>query len=320
MLVYGSEPKSSFGLMGQGENAATLALAWCFDRSEGLRRAFVAALGKPAWPTDPWAVACQAHADDKGFTDIEVQAGSFHLLVEAKAGMTLPSEAQLRRYITRLGSRRGQEHLVVTISAASQSWAKSHGVQSVEGVPVKHLAWSDVVRLARDAERKTRSPIEKLWLNELISHLEGYGMAQNRFDARAFVVVLSNDPLSDRDPLTWIDVVVEQGRYFHPFGKGWPSIPPAYLGFRYRSAFRSAHFVEDVQIVDRLTKIDKRWPSGEGPHVVYTLGPPMTPKEPLALGKIYYNAHHYVALDLLLSGRCATYADAIALTKEREAS
>lgn len=320
MLVYGTEPTSCFGLMGQGENAATLALAWCFDRSDALRRAFVTALGKPSWPTNAWAVACQAHADDKGFTDIEVQAGSFHLLVEAKAGLMLPNEAQLRRYIARLGARRGQEHLVVTISAASQSWSKSHGVQRVEGVPVRHLAWSDVGSLVREAEQTCRSPIECLWLDELAKHLKGYGMTQNRFDARAYVVSLSNSMIHVGDELTWIDVVTEQGRYFHPYGKGWPKVPPAYLGFRYKAAFRSVHYVAKAEIVDRLDTIDSRWPGGPGPHVVYTLGPTMRPSQPLPLGRIHNSARHEVAIDLLLSGQCATYADAITLTREREGS
>lgn len=318
MLVYGTKATSCFGLMGQSENAGTLALAWCLDHSEALRGAFLSALSQRKWPSSDWAIACQTHGGDRGFSDIEVQGGAFHLLIEAKAGHSLPREDQLRRYAARLGDGTNQARLIVTISAASQSWAREHGVRQIDGISVVHLSWSDVSRLARKAEGQTRSPIEKLWLHELTQHLESYGMSQNRFDARAYVVSLASAPISDGDPLTWVDVVAKQGRYFHPFGKGWPSTPPAYLGFRYQAAFRSVHFVEKVEIVDRLTKTDKRWPGGEGPHVLYTLGPPMTPREPLALGRIHYSARHYVALDLLLSGRCETYADAVTLTRERE--
>lgn len=320
MLVYGAEPTSCFGLMGTSENAGTLALGWCLGRSPALRQAFGTALAVTVPAAQDWAISCQSFGDDKGFTDLEATCGSdLHLIVEAKVGWFLPSAAQLARYRPRFERSPAKKKIMVTVSATSRAWAERHGPQDVDGVPMRHLAWVDVQRIAATARKKTRSPLERLWLDELVRHLEDYGMARNRYDARVYVLSLNRSRIHADDPLTWIDVVVAQRRYFHPFGKNWPATPPSYLGFRYHAAFRAVHYVEKAEIVERLDAVDPRWPHGEGPHVVYTLGPPMQPAIPLPLGVIQNNARHDIAIDLLLSGQCKTYADAIkAMAKRSE--
>lgn len=322
MLIRGTTPASCFGLAGCDENAGTAAVGWCLDQCPALRQEVLRLLGMD--PSLDLVVASQVFAEDRGFTDLELTAGTtLHAIFEAKLGWRVPTRAQLERYLPRLLAGNAEHKRLLSISAADQAWAARHQSQELGGVPVSHLAWSDLQSAAQRAHDGTRSPIERVWLWQLIEHLKGYGMTSNIFDAKAYVVSLNRSRISPNDPLTWIDVVVEQGKYFHPVGgsdrSGWPTIPPAYIGFRYLAEFRSVHFIESVQITDHLQDVDPRWPETNAPNFVYTLGPPMKPAKPMRLGAIHPSMRNWIALDLLLSGKATDYKDAIALMKARQA-
>jgi hypothetical protein len=242
-------------------------------------------------------------------------------VIEAKVGWQVPSREQLSRYLGRITSSNARHKRLVSVSAADQSWAERHLPVELNGVAVTHLSWTDIQRAAADALAISRSPIDKVWLSELTKHLDGYGMASNIFDARVYVVALNRDRIDSKNPLTWVDVVTEQARYFHPVGgdsrSGWPTIPPAYLGFRYHAEFRSAHFVKSVTTTDHLQDIDPRWPETNSPHFVYTLGPPMVPTRRMPLGKIHPSMRNWISIDLLLSGEAPDYKTAIDRMQER---
>lgn len=320
MLIRGKTPASCFGLAGCDENAGTYALGWCLKQSPALCAELLCSMG-----LDPCAeieLSSQTFCSvDRGFTDLEVRSGTaFHLIFEAKRFWQVASREQLERYAGRLTGSNVQQRRFVSISAARKDWAIRHLPPDVDGIPVGHLSWTDIRAMARRAHAASKSQVERLWLHQLNLHLSEYGMTSNAFDSLAYVVSLSRELLPNSPDATWIDVVVNQGRYFHPVGgNGWPLIPPAYIGFRYLSEFKSVHFIERVDTVDNLQEIDPTWPATTTAHFVYTLGPAMRPATPLPLGNIYYTARHWVALDLLISGKAASYEEAIALTKERQA-
>jgi hypothetical protein len=320
MLIRGYTPASCFGLAGSDENAGTAALGWCLDQCPTLRQELLRLLGMD--PHLELVVTSQVFADDRGFTDLELTSGTtLHAIFEAKLGWRVPTIGQLERYLPRLLSSTAQHKRLVSVSAADSAWAARHQPAELGGVPVSHLSWSDLQGAARRAHDQSRSPIERVWLSQLNEHLKGYGMTSNLFDAKAYVVSLNRARINPDNPLTWIEVVVEQGKYFHPVGgsdrSGWPTIPPAYIGFRYLAEFRSVHFIESVQITDHLQDVDPRWPETNAPNFVYTLGPPMKPARPMPLGAIHPSMRNWVALDLLLSGKASDYKDAIALMKQR---
>lgn len=320
MLIRNTTPASCFGLAGCDENAGTSALGWCLDQVPALRAELLRALGFD--PSLDLVVASQVFAEDRGFTDLEVTSGTaLHAIFEAKLGWRVPTLGQLERYVPRLQRSNAQHKLLVSITAADQAWAKCHLPNSLGGVPVAHLSWSDLRAMAQRAMNATRSPIDRAWLTQLSQHLQEYGMTSNVFDSRAYVVSLNRARISPDDPLTWIDVVVEQGKYFHPVGgtgnSGWPVIPPSHIGFRYLAQFRSVHFIERVEVTDHLHLVDSRWPETNEPNFVYTLGPAMTPAKPMPLGAIHPSMRNWVALDLLLSGKASDYKDAIDRMRER---
>lgn len=323
MLIRGTTPTSCFGLAGCDENAGTAAVGWCLDQCPALRQEVLRLLDMD--PSLDLVVASQVFGKDRGFTDLELTAGTrLHAIFEAKLGWRVPTRGQLERYLPRLLAGRAEHKRLLSISAADQAWAVRHQPRELGGVPVSHLSWSDLQGAAQRAHDGTRSPIERLWLWQLIEHLKGYGMTSNIFDTKAYVVSLNRAKISPDDPLTWIDVVTEQGKYFHPVGgsdrSGWPTIPPAYIGFRYLAEFRSVHFIESVQITDHLQDVDPRWPETNAPNFVYTLGPPMKPAKPMPLGAIHPSMRNWISLDLLLSGKASDYKDAIDLMKDRWAA
>ena len=317
MIIRGSTPASCFGLGGTSENAATAALGWCLEQCPTLRKEVLRLL--EAEEGLDLAIQCQGFGTDRGFTDLELLAGtSLHVIFEAKVGWQVPTLGQLERYLPRLLASNTAQKRLVSVSAADRAWAIRHLPSELGGVPISHLSWSDIQAAAARASSATRSPVDKLWLSQLIEHLKGYGMTSNVFDARAYVVSLNRSRISPEDPLTWVDVITEQQRYFHPIGtNGWPNIPPAYLGFRYHGAFQSVHFVESVITTDHIHEVDSRWPESEAPHFVYTLGPPMKPAKPLPLGKIHPSMRNWISLDLLLSGVAVDYLEAINMMKDR---
>jgi hypothetical protein len=315
MLIRGSTPASCFGLGGTDENAGTTALGWCMYQCPALRQEVLQLLG--ADPDLELTISSQVHGKaDRGFTDLELMSGSrFHAILEAKHGWCVPTIEQLERYAPRLIESGAQHKRLISVSAATSEWAAHHQPARLGDIAVSHLSWTDLQNAAKRANGATRSPVERVWLSQLIDHLKAYGMTSNIFDARAYVVSLNRSRIKPEDPLTWVDVVVNQGRYFHPVGgndrSGWPVIPPAYFGFRYHAEFRSVHFVESVMTVDRIQDIDPRWPETNTPNFVYTLGPPMVPAKPMPLGKIHPSMRNKVSLDLLLSGVASDYKAAI---------
>ncbi|MDH5824197.1 hypothetical protein QFW77_14545 [Luteimonas sp. RD2P54] len=320
MQIRNTTPASCFGLAGCDENAGTAALGWCLSHVPALRREVLQALGcNPALDV---VVASQVFAEDRGFTDLELTSGTtLHAIFEAKLGWLVPTLGQLERYVPRLLKSPTQAKALVSVSAADQQWARRHLPTDLAGVPVAHFSWSDLQAMAHRALDNTRSPVDRTWLTQLSYHLQEYVMTSNVFDSRAYVVSLARSRVQPSDPLTWIDVVVKQGKYFHPVGgsgrSGWPVIPPSYIGFRYLSEFRSVHFIEHVDVTDHLQNVDPRWPTTNSPHFVYTLGPAMVPALPLGLGTIYPNMRNWVALDLLLSGIAKDYKDAIDRMRKR---
>ncbi len=299
-----------FALLGLDENAASRALGWTLSRSPALASALLSRLGLPSAGSE-LRVSLQRYGErDGGFTDIEISAGdALHVVVEAKKGWVLPGEAQLRRYVGRLGQCRG-DRMLVSLSAADPSFAARRLPGAIDGVPVRHLAWHEVRADVRQALRRTSSGRERVWLEELDQHLEDYVAAETTNSNMVYVVSLSRGEIEPG--YTWIDVVERDDRYFHPYasGGGWPLVAPNYLGFRYDGRLQSVRHVDSHLITDDLGSVNPMWSGVDGEHVVYGLGPPMRPAGEVRTGNLFRAARVQCAIDTLLSGACDTIAAA----------
>lgn len=321
---FGIEATSVFELWGKDENSATFALGWAIDACPTFRKALVAELiGMAPTTKDEIVVELQRHHEEGGFTDIEVSIPNFcHLIVEAKRGWSVPTEAQLAMYARRLRGHARSVKKIISLSAASHAYAVRHLPKMVADIHMLHRSWADISRLTNDARRTARSLEEKLWLRHLSQHLAEYVSMQNPRDNQVYVVALSAQPINEGDEYSWIDVVVRDKQYFHPMGNHWPPVPPNYLGFRYHGRLQSVHHVDACEVVGDLSEYNPHWPKREDDteHFVYRLGTPMLPAREVRTGNVYRNGRVWCAIDTLLSGECSTIREAKDATQQRLAN
>jgi hypothetical protein len=319
LRLFGTEPASVFAIFGTDENSATFALGWVLEKSPTLLAAFVKDLiGVSLRPQEETVVELQRRHPDTGITDIELTCGnSGHIIIEAKRGWTLPNNAQLTRYARCLSKRARSIARIVSLSAASSEYARRRLPARVSGIPLLHRSWSNVSGTARTAYHAAKSLEEKMWIRELITHLQEFVSMQNPRDNLVFVVSLSPRPIRKGDSYSWIDVVETDKRYFHPVGNRWPVFPPNYIAFRYHGALQSVHHIDRSEVVTNLASKDPRWPDTDVDRFVYHLGPPMRPQNLVRTGNIYRNGRVWCAIDTLLSGAYKTISDARDETKRR---
>ena len=325
LAIRQSFPKNVFELMGKDENSATYALGWAIEHSPKLAAILAERLAGKTIDASEMRVELQTHGEDRGFTDMEIRCGKeLHAILEAKQGFTLPSVAQLTRYRPRLDIEPARRRMLVSSSAIAQSIAVRKLPASIGGVPVRHLSWGAIRGMAKTALGQAGVQEERLWLRELIRHLEGYAAMNRTMDNRVFVVSLRSTPMRDDGPHTWIDVVEKDGRYFHPVGNRWPTEPPNYIGFRYRGKLQSVHRIEGYDIANDVSKVNRKWISTTDDHFVYKLGPALRPPKTLGAGgpddSIKRSAQAWCAIDTLLSGQFDQLGQARDETKRRLAA
>jgi hypothetical protein len=306
--IRSSFPKTVFELMGKDENSATYALGWTIERSPCLAAILAERLAGQAIDASDIRVALQTHGHDGGFTDMEIRCGGeLHAILEAKQGFQLPSIEQLRRYRPRLDTDPAYRQIVVSVSAVAQSIALRRLPSQIDGAQVAHLSWGSIRGMAKAARHEASSLEEKLWLRELIRHLEGYAAMDRTRDNLVYVVSLGSNPMREDSHRTWIDVVEKDACYFHPVGDTWPMQPPNYIAFRYRGEVQSVHRIESHDIVFDVSTVNRSWVSTNRDHFVYALGPAMRPPKQLkAAGpddKVKRSARVWCAIDTLLSGQ-----------------
>jgi hypothetical protein len=322
LAIRASFPKNVFELMGKDENSATYALGWGLKRSPALACILTEKLAGKVIDAAEMRVELQTHGEDRGFTDMELRCiDELHAILEAKQGFSLPSMEQLRRYRPRLDAVPASRRVLVSVSAISESIANRRLPSDIDGVPVMHLSWGAIRGMAKAARQRAGGFEEKLWLRELINHLEGYTAMERTRDNMVYVVSLGSDPMRDDGKRTWIDVVEKDGRYFHPVGNTWPVQPPNYIAFRYRGQVQSIHRIESHNIVLDVSTVDPTWATTDVDHFVYTLGPAMRPATKLGAAgtedSIKRSARVWCAIDTLLTGEFKQLGEARDETKRR---
>jgi hypothetical protein len=229
---HGSAVTSVFDLPGQDENDVTAALGFTLANCAPLRDAVLRRLQPPK---AGWELGGTVHfdlekRDPKGRTHLEIQLPNALLICEAKRGWQLPTKSQLRQYVGR--NRRAGGGALVTLSQASPALAAATLPAEIEGGPVIHLPWRDVLTDIADVRPTCRGQ-ERLWLDQLRNYLGGVIRMRPVTDCMTYSVVLNN-VRPPGSPLTFLEYVTEELTYFHPYGTGgWPPEPPNFLAFRW---------------------------------------------------------------------------------------
>ena len=309
--------------MGKDENSATYALGWALERSPRFAELLVEAIAGRAIDVTNLRIALQKSGEDRGFTDVELHCDKvLHAIVEAKQGFVLPSKTQLARYRPRLLEAGFDAVVLVSVSATPLPIARLKLPKEVDSVPVMHLSWGAIRGIAKRARSEVSGLEEKLWLRELIDHLEDYAAMNRTRDNMVYVVSLGSDAMREGSDRTWIDVVEQNQSYFHQVGNSWPMQPPNYIAFRYRGRLQSVHRIEGFNIVNDVSTVDPTWCSTHVDHFVYKLGPAMRPPKPLLAGgrndSIKRAVRVWCAIDTLLSGQFERLDQAHEETKRRD--
>jgi len=311
------EVETVFDLFGRDENDLTGALGWCMAQVPSLAAHILQAAFPQA--ATPKAIHLQRHAQDRGFTDIEIRGEGYHLIVEAKVGWTLPDRTQLERYMNRFPGGAARRAFLV-LSDTSPAYGGRHLPTEMGGVPIVFRSWESVQRMCENAITFADNKQKNL-LRQLHTYLKRGSTMQDQNSNLVYVVALANDT-PEWSTLSWIDIIEKKSRYFHPMEKRWPKIPPNYLGFRYHGQLQSIHHVEGYELVrdmhQAIPEIDSaQWRARNvGEYIVYKLGEPIRPTHRVTSGPIRNNRYN-VALDLLLTS--PSVIEAARKTKERQA-
>ena len=255
-----------------------------------------------------------------GITDIEMtDRNSFHLIIEAKRGWILPGSEHLTKYSLREDFRKVHvpNKAIVSMSECSLEYAKSNlPFEEVNCVPVKHLSWSRLHELATESREDSNNE-QKHLLEELKEYLGGIMTMQTKDSNWVYVVVLS-DGKPDNCDLTWIEIVKNHNKYFHPLGgNGWPKEPPNYIAFRYGGKLQAIHHIDDYVVTKNLHEEVSEMPDviEDNNYFVYKLGPAIIPAKEVKNGKIYPNGRVWAMLDTLLTA--VTISEARDISKAR---
>jgi len=316
----GSAVDSVFGIHGDDENDMSAGFAYVLAQSDALLRLVVEDLipGLTFDPADA-AVCVQSSRRGEGVTDVEVTLpGQAFIVLEAKKGMVLPAESQLRQYVPRCKRCDCPEVLLVALTAIERVTANVVlGVSEIDGVPVTGRSWRWLRGLLATAVASERNHHVRWFVSEYRSYLEGFMGHDRVFSNLVYVVSLARGKPEGWN-VSWIDIVEKHDRYFYPAGgKSWPP-PPNYVGFRYDGQLQAIRHVDGVEIVP---DIRKHFPDSEagpdwGSHYLFTLGPPIRPGHEVRIGsRVQRSARVWCMLDTLLT--CDTISDALTETETR---
>ncbi|MBP3327263.1 MAG: hypothetical protein J6L77_12710 [Coprococcus sp.] len=220
LKAYGDEVLSIFQLIGNKENDITKSIAWALNKCPVFMKNVVHEIFDIEIDPDEVYIFYQNYDAATGITDIEMTDGqTFHLIIEAKRGWLLPGSKQLTKYLLRNDFSKSTvpNKAIVSMSECSLEYAKDNlPFLEVNNVPVKHLSWNRIHELAA-ASRSDSNNEQKHLLEELKEYLGGIMTMQTQDSNWVYVVVLGSGKPENCD-LTWIEIVKNHNKYFHPVG------------------------------------------------------------------------------------------------------
>lgn len=323
LTIHDRQVHTVFDLLGHHENDMTYSLGWALSKVPRFLELLIQKLeGENGSFSQNTSLRLQEHRSELGFTDLEIyDPGRLHIIIEAKRGFTVPTLEQLSKYAKRLIEEKDEQAkpLLVVLSESDRQdlWLQEQVPQEVYGVSTKTISWRQFINLAIQAKADCNRA-EKQLLHEFISYLGKVTTMQNKISNLVYVVSLGRSCF-DGGVTTFIDVVEQYGKYFHPVGGGtggWPVEPPNYIAFRYGGALRSIHHIESYEVVDDFAPYFKGQPSVKRePHFLYTLGPAIKPPRHTPTGTNWRANRVWCFIDLLLT--CDSIVEARQKTRDR---
>lgn len=315
LSVYKRPVENVFDLLGQSEDGMTYALGWVLSQVPTFKEKFCSKVrleGKPEKIT----IDLQKSRSGFGRTDIELMSpNKGTVVIEAKRGFVFPTVEQLSQYINGLSAESDPPISIIVLTQFPEAMAyqSSRLPDEIKSVPIKFISWQSILVLAKRSIEKVRGT-QKSTLMDFIVYLRKVISLTDKQSNMVYVVALSGNCFL-KGQTTFIEVVEKHQKYFHPFGNGYPTTPPNYIGFRYNGRLQSIHHIKDYSITASLKKTFPDLVDDiEEPHFLYELGPAIRPPHTVKSGQIY-NARYNCMLDTLLT--CRSIKEAYQETQTR---
>jgi hypothetical protein len=302
---------SPFGLLGTDENSLSFALGYTFQQCLPLLQWFLRHIGiTGVYHTTlrKARIDLQRHRSGdsgQGITDIEIHLpGHFHVIVEAKVGLTVPSIEQCRKYLPRfLETNEPNQKLVAMVQSPDNSFAKNYAQKDPE--LCKRLVCFNWPELFPECVRivlgNSIGPESKEWVRSLYSFLDQeYRM--KAFTTEVWILAIDTKPLWPNGMSFW-DIHQKYKLYWD---RTHPTVRPLYLALRvhgkvdaiYRVS-RIEHAVPIIDLVPELVNVKEKWP--KLPFTIWHFEPKVSLPNPIRTGGGMYNRRVRSDLDLLLS-------------------
>lgn len=301
---------SPFGLLGTDENALSFALAYTFQQCLPLLQWFLKQIGIDGVylaSLKKARIDLQRHRSDfgQGITDIEIHLpGCFHVIVEAKVGLAVPTIGQCRKYLPRfMETNEPIQKLVAVVQSPDQTFVSEYG--RVDKQLYKRLVrfiWPQLLpECVRLMLRESAPPQAREWVRSFYSFLDQeFGM--KAFTTEVWILATSTTPLWPSGLSHWD--IHQKYRVWWDYTSH--SVRPLYLAFRVEGALdsicrvsRIEHAVPIIEVVPEMQNIKKPWP--KLPATIWHFGPPVPLANPLRTGGGMYNRRVRCDLDLLLT-------------------
>lgn len=310
--------RSPFGLHNVNENALTFALGYTFQQSLPFLRWFLTEIGVVGLQERMLRKATihlqrRDTESDKGVTDIEVRLpGHFHVIVEAKIGVGLPSVEQCRRYIDRLTE--GNEPIQKLV-ALVQTEADAYLTHQSDQLPVlaKRLVTFCWVRFIPECLKLLGRPStdgrSRNWVREFYTFLdEDYRM--KAFSTEVWILAASTREIGRSGVSHWD--VHKRYRLWWDFRSH--TVRPLYLAFRadgvVDALWKVVRIEHGIPISDRVPELrtNKVHPEYRTKlATIWHFDAPVSLPNPLRTGGGMYNRRVRCDFDLLLT--CATVSE-----------
>jgi hypothetical protein len=299
---------SPFGLLGTDENALSFALGYTFQQCPPLLQSFLKQVGIAGVHRSSLHSAridLQRSESGQGITDIEIHLpGQFHVIIEAKVGLAVPTIDQCRKYLKRFRETNEPiQKLVAVVQSPDQSFVKAYRQQD------KQLS----KRLVRFIWPQLFHECVRLMLGKAVSCQEKesvrcfYNFLDQEFGMKAFttevwILAISTEPLWPNGMSHWD--VHQRDRVWWAYNDH--SVRPLYFAFRVGgeldAIWRVSRVEHEVSIIDRVPELRKcRKYDFTAPATIWHFGPPVPLGKSLRTGGGMYNRRIRCDLDLLLT-------------------
>jgi hypothetical protein len=292
LTAYGRAVSTPFGLLGNDENALSFALGYTLRECPLLLRQFLSAIGVSGVRLNSLAAArieLQRHGAEsgrKGITDIEIRLpGRFHVIIEAKVGLDLPSIEQCVQYAPRLeDSNEPVKRLVALVQVPNISFDGRYKKSStaLRDILVAYN-WCEFllscVQLMKTCGQDESEGRAIRWFYNFLD--QEYRM--KAFTTEVWIVPTSSEPLW---PGGWsfLDTHLKCHVYYDHRHQ---TVRPLYIGFQgngqltaIHRVLRIEHETPPIKYVPQLSHVKDEWPRSlltiwhlDGPVALPTLMP-----------------------------------------------